>query len=143
MANAAISLGRGDLTGAGLSTLAAVPFVGTIANAVRLGRRANEGGVVREFVTEADQVFFRVFSDRPTGGFLTAARPRSRAFAQEALALPSSNGATFIQEVVVPFGTRLRRSRAAPLFGRRGGAEQFQLLNELPANSFRPGVPFE
>ncbi|GAB4143412.1 MAG: hypothetical protein Tsb0016_12440 [Sphingomonadales bacterium] len=143
LANAAISLLRGDFTGAGLSTLAAVPIVGTVANAARLGRRANEAAVVREFVTEADQVFFRVFSDNPTGGFLTAVRPRSRAFAQEALALPSSNGATLIQEVVVPKGTKLRRSRAAPLFGRRGGAEQFQLLDELPANRFRPGVPFQ
>jgi hypothetical protein len=34
--NAGISLGRGDFTGAGLSTLAAVPFIGAPANAARI-----------------------------------------------------------------------------------------------------------
>ena len=49
-----------------------------------------------------------------------------------------------IQEVRVPAGTMLERSRAIPVpeWGRlRGGAEQFQLLDEIPLNSFGPGVP--
>lgn len=78
------------------------------------------------------------------GGFLTAVPPRSSAFAQEALALPRANSATFIQEVLVPAGTRLQRSRALlirqaddtfPI--RCGGAEQFQLLDRIPHREFR------
>jgi RHS repeat-associated protein len=38
-ANAAISLGRGDTAGAGLSAAGAIPFVGSAANAARLARR--------------------------------------------------------------------------------------------------------
>jgi hypothetical protein len=59
--------------------------------------------------------------------------------------LPPGNNADFIQQVFVPQGTMLQRSRAlaVPEFGRlRGGAEQFRLLERLPAESFGPGVPF-
>ncbi|MBO1254471.1 RHS repeat-associated core domain-containing protein [Alteromonas sp. 5E99-2] len=114
-----------------------------------LTRTPNEAGVVREFVTESDQVFFRVFSDRPQGSFLTAVPPRSSAFAQEALALPRNNTASLIQEVLVPAGTRVRRSRASPLRAddvfpnRRGGAEQFELLRRIPNSSFGPGSPLQ
>lgn len=38
LANAAISLSTGDLQGAGLSATAAIPFVGSAANATRIGR---------------------------------------------------------------------------------------------------------
>jgi hypothetical protein len=64
---------------------------------------------------------------------LTAVKPRSSAWAREALALPEQNTASFIQEVLVPAGTRLQRSRALPAFGRRGGAEQFEILKLKPA----------
>lgn len=73
--------------------------------------------------------------------------PKSSAFAQEALALPRSNTAKFIQQVNVPAGTNLRRSRASSqqagdIFpNRRGGAEQFELLNKLPKTSFGSGKP--
>ena len=104
----------------------------------------NAGGAIRSFVTEADQTFFRVFSgDATTGGFLTQVPPSSSTFAQEALALPPGNTAEFIQEVSVPAGTRLQRSRALPVpeFGRfRGGAEQFQLLDDIDDSLFGPGV---
>jgi RHS repeat-associated protein len=43
LVNAAVSLGRGDLTGAGLSALAAIPAIGAPANALRLGRAARGG----------------------------------------------------------------------------------------------------
>ena len=98
-------------------------------------------------MTETDQTFYRVFSDSPQGSFLTAVPPRSSAFAQEALALPRSNTANFIQEVNVPAGTSLRRSRAAPIQAddifpnRRGGAEQFELLNRIDPSNFGPGRP--
>ncbi|MEX2205538.1 MAG: RHS repeat-associated core domain-containing protein, partial [Myxococcota bacterium] len=39
--NAGISLGRGDYVGAGMSSLAAVPFVGIAANAARVARSAD------------------------------------------------------------------------------------------------------
>ncbi|MCH8911075.1 MAG: VCBS repeat-containing protein [Chloroflexi bacterium] len=100
------------------------------------------GGFVRSFVTKADQVFFRVFSgNRRIGGFLTAVPPRSSAFARQALSLPPWNKAELIQEVLVPAGTRLRRSRALPAYGPRGGAEQFEVLDTLPSGSFGPGKP--
>ena len=101
----------------------------------------NAGGVIRSFTTTEDQVFYRVFSESPTGGWLTAVPPRSSAWAREALALHPGNQASFIQEVLVPSGTTLQRSRALPAFGRRGGAEQFRLLQELPRANFGPGRP--
>ena len=110
-------------------------------------RTPNEAGVVRQFVTESEQVYYRVFSDRPQGSFLTAVPPRSSAYAQEALALPRANTAEFIQEVTVPAGTTLRRSRAAPIQAndvfpsRRGGAEQFELLDRIPTGNFGAGRP--
>ena len=133
----------------GIRSIAKLGRATKAAQVARGARVANERGVVREFVTETDQVFFRVFSEGRTGGFVTALRPRSSAFAQEALALPRLNRAEFIQEVLVPSGTRLRRSRAAPLRAddifpnRRGGAEQFELLDRIPRDNFVSGVPFK
>lgn len=110
------------------------------------GRLPNARGFIREFVTTEDQTFFRVFSgDRTVGSFLTKIKPRSAAFVREALDLPRKvNRADLVQEVLVPAGTRLRRSRASGgTFGGRGGAEQFELLNKIPEKNFGPGVPFE
>lgn len=102
----------------------------------------NAGGKSVSFVTREERVFWRVFSgDASTRGFLPSFPPKSGAFAREALALPPGNEATFIPRVVVPAGTRLQRSRALPAFGRRGGAEQFELLERIPASSFGPAVP--
>lgn len=70
-------------------------------------------------------------------------KPRSAAWAREALALPPGNNADFIQQVFVPEGTMLQRSRALGVFGHRGGGEQFRLLETLPDASFLPGVPFK
>jgi hypothetical protein len=98
----------------------------------------NAGGFIRSFVTKEDQFFYRVSSGAQdsVGGFLTSVRPKSSAYAREALALPGINDASLIQTVLVPAGTRLQRSRALPAFGRRGGAEQFRLLNNIPAENF-------
>ncbi len=109
-------------------------------------RLPNARGFIREFITTEDQTFFRVFSgDRTVGSFLTKTKPRSAAFAREALDLPRDiNRADFIQEVLVPAGTRLRRSRVSGgTFGGRGGAEQFELLNTISRKNFGPEVPFE
>jgi len=107
-------------------------------------RVPNAGGATRSFVTTQDEVYYRVFTgDARTGSFLTKVRPTSQARAVEGLALPPQNQAQFIQEVVVPAGTRLQRSRAVPAFGRRGGLEQFELMDRLPADNFGPGVPLK
>ena len=121
--------------------------VDRVRDAARVTKRTpNEAGVVREFVTEADQTFYRVFSgDNSVGGFVTAVKPRSSAYAQEALALPRGNRADMVQEVLVPAGTKVRRSRAAPIRAnetfpnRRGGAEQFELLDRIPTGNFGAG----
>lgn len=102
---------------------------------------ANAGGAIRSFTLEADAIFYRVYSENRIGRFLTRVVPRSRAWAREALALPPQNTAMFVQEVLVPAGTRLQRSRALPAFLRRGGAEQFELLQYIPVGNFGPGVP--
>ena len=48
---------------------------------------------------------------------------------KEGLALPPANKAEFIQEVLVPAGTRLERSRVLPANNKRGGMEQFKLID--------------
>jgi len=109
------------------------------------------GGYLRSFTLEKDKIFFRVFSgDRNVGGFLTGVKPKNSAFAQEGLSLPRLNTAEFIQEVFVPAGTRLQRSRALPMRtpnsifpNRRGGLEQFELLDRIAIENFGPGVPFK
>jgi RHS repeat-associated protein len=105
-------------------------------------RTPNAGGVIRSFAQESDQVYYRVFSENAQGRFLTATPPRSSAWAREALALPEGNQATYLQEVLVPAGTRLQRSRALPAFGRQGGAEQFELLEQIPNGNFGAGSAF-
>jgi hypothetical protein len=149
-----LGLYEGDYVGAGFSFSSAIPLLGNFTGAGGLARQGgrlitagsdvpNAGGVIRSFTTTQDQTFYRVFSENPTGGFLTAVPPRSSAFAREALALPPSNSAEFIQEVLVPSGTLLQRSRALPVreWGRRGGAEQFQLLDRIAPGNFGPGRP--
>ena len=127
----------------GVPALTAEARAATSAGLPVFSLEPHAGGVIRSFVQETDQIYYRVFTQGQTGGFLTAVRPGSSAFAQEALALPPQNTATFIQEVLVPAGTRLQRSRALPAFGHRGGAEQFQLMNQIPPRNFGPGVPLQ
>jgi len=104
---------------------------------------ANAGGYIRSFVTETDETFYRVFSNNKTGGFLTKVRPKNKIQAIEGLALPSENSAEYIQEILVPKGTILQRSRVLPAFGRRGGREQFRLLDIISNEYFGEGVRFE
>ena len=108
------------------------------------GTIPSAGGVIRQFEQQGAQTYYRVYSEGAAGKWLTAVPPRSSAWAQEALALPPNNSATFIQDVLVPNGTMLERSRAIPVpdWGRfRGGAEQFKLLEEIPRQNFGPGRP--
>ncbi len=103
------------------------------------------GGVIRQFEQVGEKTYYRVFSgDATKGAWLTAVKPKNSVWAQEALALPKINQATMIQEVLVPSGTLLERSRAIPVpeWGRlRGGAEQFKLLEAIPDTNFGLGVP--
>jgi hypothetical protein len=49
-----------------------------------LNRTPYEAGVIREFVTKTDQVYYRVFSgDNSVGGFVTAVKPKNSAYARE------------------------------------------------------------
>lgn len=103
----------------------------------------NAGGVIRSFVSSKAETYYRVFSgDRKVGGFLFKAIPKSRTLARLAGSLPPWNQAHFIQEVLVPAGTRLQRSRALPAYGGCGSLEQFQLLTDIALDSFGAGVPF-
>ena len=106
-----------------------------------------QAGKIRSFVTEVDETFYRVYSgNNATGSFLSRVKPKSADWAMEAFALPTGNTADFIQEVLVPAGTRLQRSRAAPNVWGRGGAEQFELLKLFKGQyqpvQFGPGIPF-
>jgi len=123
--------------------IAAANAGGSAPGLLTAGSRVpNAGGRIISFVTPEQRTFYRVYSgDSSVGSFLTSVKPRSSAFAREALALPPGNQATFVQEVIVPAGTRIQRSRALPAFGRRGGAEQFELLEHIPVGNFGPGVP--
>jgi Predicted lipoprotein of unknown function (DUF2380) len=60
--NVGISLVRGDFTGAGLSTLAAVPFIGAAANAARVGRAAKATEKLHHLLPQAQR--FRKFFER-------------------------------------------------------------------------------
>lgn len=104
-----------------------------------------EAGIIREFTTARAQLYYRVSSEGGVGSWLTAVPPRSSAFARQALSLPSANIAQIIQEVMIPAGVRLRRSRAAslPRHGifpaTRGGAEQFEILSPMKTSWFGEG----
>ena len=109
-----------------------------------LQRIPNAGGTITSFVTTKEEVYYRVYSGSNTSGsFLTKVRPKNNLLAREGLALPSSNTAQFIQEVIVPSGTRLQRSRALPAFGKRGAMEQFELLEKIPKKNFKEGKQFK
>jgi hypothetical protein len=87
------------------------------------------GGYQKSFVTTQEEIYYRVYSvDNKIGSFLIKVPPHSSTYAKEALSLPVKNTAQFIQEVIVPKGTLLQRSRALSAFGKRGGAEQFEVL---------------
>lgn len=104
----------------------------------------NAGGNIVSFTTTETETYFRVYSNNPNGGgFLTKVAPKSSSIAREGLSLPPSNTATFIQEVTVPSGVILQRSRALPAFGGRGGLEQFQILNYDPRIIFHQGIPLK
>jgi hypothetical protein len=118
-----------------------VPFKPLVSAAKKI---ASAGGAIRRFEQPAERVYYRVFSENKAGKWVTAVAPRSGAWAREALSLPPGNTADYVQEVRVPAGTLMERSRAisVPEWGRlRGGAEQFELLEEIPLGNFGPGVP--
>ena len=103
------------------------------------------GGYQKSFVTTQEEIYYRVYSgDNKIGSFLTKVPPHSSTYAKEALSLPVENTAQFIQEVMVPKGVLLQRSRALSAFGKHGGAEQFEVLvkreNLSSVLTFKTGV---
>jgi hypothetical protein len=131
------SMGGGDIA---TSTFAALPFA-KVTKLLPRGLVANAGGKIISFTTQETETFYRVYSKNSKGGaFLTKVAPKSASFAREGLALPSTNTARFIQKVTIPEGVILQRSRALPAFGKRGGLEQFQILNYDPRIIFNKGI---
>jgi RHS repeat-associated protein len=105
----------------------------------------NAGGVIRSFVSTKPEIYYRVFSGtNRVGPYLFKVIPKSRALARLGASLPPWNQADFIQEVLVPAGTRLQRSRALPVpeWGGCGGLEQFLLLTDIADEAFGAGIPF-
>jgi hypothetical protein len=76
------------------------------------------------------------------GGFLAPNLPASKAEAISTLALPPKNTAENLSTVYMPEGTQIQSGNAAKAFGRPGGGEQIQLLQEIPEEWFGPGMPF-
>ena len=140
-----------SLGGATLGAVSVLPIgkIGRVAGNTAMkflpkGMIPNAGGKIVTFTTTEVQTYYRVYSSGANGGaFLTKAVPKSSAFAIEGLALPSTNTASFIQQVTVPAGVTLQRSRALSAFGKRGGLEQFQILNFDSRIIFHPGTPFK
>jgi hypothetical protein len=77
-----------------------------------------------------------------TGRYLTGSPPANADAAVSGLALPPGNRADFIQDVMVPAGTRMQSSIASRAFGQDGGLLQFELLERIDPKYFGPGVPF-
>ena len=93
-------------------------------------------GAIRSFRTTKPETYYRVYSpggaNNRYGSFLVKVPPKNSMYAQKAYALPRGNKATLIQKVHVPAGTLMVRSRAAPAFRQRGGAEQFRIQTRFP-----------
>jgi RHS repeat-associated protein len=142
VAHGAAMLGEMAMSVTGFGT---AQIAETAGQCVANGTLSSAGGVIRQFEQTGDKVYYRVFSgDADIGNWLTAVPPRSSAWAQEALSLPPGNKATMIQEVLVPNGTLLERSRAISMreWGRmHGGAEQFKVIDPIPRQNYGPGRP--
>ena len=101
-------------------------------------------GPIESIVLQQETVMYRVWGGESgrVGQWLTPTRPKSSTSARQLLALPDSNTAEYVSEVVVPAGTRIQVGRAAANFGQQGGALQVQLLvkpSELSPSWFGPG----
>jgi RHS repeat-associated protein len=142
---------RGEHVNASVSSVQTICDIGKVCAGVRhIGKGvkviASTGGVKRRFVQAAEQVYYRVFSTNSRGKWVTSRPPKNSEFAQETLSLPPGNKAEYVQEVRVPAGTRMERSRASPVpeWNRhRGGGEQFEILDEIPPGNFGQGQPLE
>jgi hypothetical protein len=110
-------------------------------NLLPLNQVPNAGGNIISYVTKEEELFYRVYSgNNSVGSYLVKTLPNKRYSAIKGLALPPGNKADFFQEVIVPAGTRIQRSKALPAFGQPGGLEQYQLLEIIPTKSFGPGA---
>jgi hypothetical protein len=79
---------------------------------------------------------------------MSLTKPTSAERAIQDFALQPGNTAQYYQEVYIPPGTRYQSGTAAavPDWGRRGGGQQIQLLEKLPAEHHGPPIelpPYE
>lgn len=106
-------------------------------------------GHVVSFPLKKETKFYRVYSKDTEGKFLSKRMPDSRKWAEDSFALnPDLNTAEFVQEVWVPAGVRVQRStvkdvdwllKDGSIVSRPGGATQYELLEIIPKDSFKPG----
>ncbi len=108
------------------------------------------GSVVAEFVLSTKQKFVRVITkgkNKVNGAFLMKAEDlldeNGKMLTPEAIknkfSLPIEGGPTHILDVDVPAGTKMRAGSVAPVeeFGTDGGGFQYELLEEIPIESFQ------
>jgi hypothetical protein len=108
---------------------------------------------VREFKTgkKEEYVQFREAGNAKPSSWLVRAEEvegLTPAQIKDKLSLPYEPG--LVRKVTVPEGTMMRQGKASAMeeFGTRGGAEQFELIDRLPPDSFGPvnglpsGAPF-
>ncbi|HKV40042.1 MAG TPA: RHS repeat-associated core domain-containing protein [Blastocatellia bacterium] len=98
-------------------------------------------GTITSTVLEQDIVAYRVSSQGTPGAWLTPIRPATSADAISSLALPPGNTASYVQEVVIPAGTRIQVGIANGAFGQTGGGIQIQLLDTIPSENFGTPTP--
>ena len=67
--------------------------------------------------------------------------PASSSEARRDLALWPGNTAQYVSKVQIPAGTQIQWGKAARAFGQPGGATQIQLLEDIPAENYGPGLP--
>ncbi len=134
-----------EATSADLATATAEASASEVAGAAPKlltggGVNSWEGGITST-ITDSPTTMWRVWGGGSgrTGQWLSTVKPTNAFEAQEGLALPPGNTATFLSQVVVPAGVRIQIGQAAGIWGRAGGWEQVQLLDKIPAGSFGEG----
>jgi hypothetical protein len=87
---------------------------------------------------------YRVFGAGSEAGgvWLSLTKPTSASAAIQDFALQPGNTAQYYQVVHIPAGTRYQSGKAAavPDWGRRGGGQQIELFERLPAEHYGPAI---
>jgi hypothetical protein len=103
------------------------------------------GTMATEFTTTTDEVFARVHGENNMARSWMMKREAieglSPAEIKSKYALPELP--TKISEVHVPAGTNVRTGTVNPVFGGKGNATQYELLERLPASAFKNTTPLQ